>query len=93
MLQTTRHNRRNWIRPSRLRIFVQSAAILATVAMTSFFLTAAGECSEFETEPHKDIALVRADDGVAHGLETRDGAFVSEAPLSGNSKLESAIGI
>jgi hypothetical protein len=63
------------------------------VAMISSFLTAAGECSEFETETHKDIALVRADDGAAHGLETRDGAFVSEAPLSGNSKLESAVGI
>jgi hypothetical protein len=63
------------------------------VATAPFSCTAVGECGELETEPHKNIALIRADEPTAHLVETRDGAFVTEAPFNGWSKLESAIGI
>ena len=93
MSEPIRYNKRDCRDASNWRIVLLSFAVLAMVAMTSLFRAGAAECSDLETETRKEIALVRADDGVAHVLETRDGALASEAPLTGNSKLENAIGI
>jgi hypothetical protein len=93
VLELTRYSGRDCRRVPGLRIFVSSIAILIMFAMAPFSCTAAGECGELETESHKNIALVRADEPTAHLVETRDGALVTEAPFNGFSKLESAIGI
>jgi hypothetical protein len=93
VLELTRYSERDCRGAPRPRIFVSSIAVLMMLAMTPFSCTAVGECGEFETEPHKNIALVRADEPTAHLVETRDSAFVTEAPFNGWSKLEGAIGI
>jgi hypothetical protein len=93
VLEPTRDDRRDCRRLSRRRIFVPSIVILVLAAAVLFLRTGFGEWGDLETEPHKSIALVRADDSAAHLIETRGGAIVGETPSNGNGKLESAIGI